>query len=88
MASRPSDSAILNLGDIGEENTFTSSVPLSTGKESTVHTFDDKIPDSALDEDEDIGGGKLYKNLKFLFAHKRFENNSGKLIYICTVLIK
>ena len=59
MASRASDSAILNLGDIGEENTFTSSVPLSTGKESTVHTFDDKIPDSALDEDEDIGGGKL-----------------------------
>ena len=59
MTSRPSDSAILNLGDIGEENTFSSTLTPSMGdKSSTVHTFEDKIPDSAVDVDED-GRGKL-----------------------------
>jgi len=50
--TKSSDSAILNLGDIGEENTFTS----STGQNnmtSTVHSFEDKLPDSALDADDE-----------------------------------
>lgn len=50
--SKVSDSAILNLGDIGEENTFTSTTgPGNTT--STVHSFEDKLPDSALDPDDD-----------------------------------
>ena len=49
--TKASDSAILNLGDIGEENTFTSTTgPGNTT--STVHSFEDKLPDSALDPDE------------------------------------
>ena len=51
MASKPSDSAILNLGDIGEENAFSTSITPSMS--STVHSFEDKIPDSALDVDEE-----------------------------------
>ena len=50
--TKASDSAILNLGDIGEQNTFTSTTgPGNTT--STVHSFEDKIPDSALDPDLD-----------------------------------
>ena len=57
MSSKQSDSAILNLGDIGEENTFLSSInPTMKNMSSTVHTFEDKIPDSALDGDDE---GKL-----------------------------
>ena len=58
MTSKPSDTAILNLGDIGEENTFSSTITPSMGNiSSMVHTFEDKIPDSALDIDEE-GEGK------------------------------
>ena len=50
--TKSSDSAILNLGDIGEENTFTSSTGQSN-MTSTVHSFEDKLPDSALDADDE-----------------------------------
>lgn len=54
MTSKQSDSAILNLGDIGEENTFSSSInPTMNNMSTTVHTFEDKIPDSALDGDDE-----------------------------------
>ena len=54
MASKQSDSAILNLGDIGEENTFSPTInPAMGNMSSTVHSFEDKIPDSALDGDEE-----------------------------------
>ena len=57
MTSKQSDSAILNLGDIGEENTFSSTInPAMGNMSSTVHSFEDKIPDSALEGDEE---GKL-----------------------------
>ena len=53
MASKPSDTAILDLGDIGEENAFSSSInPTAGNLSSTVHSFEDKVPDSALDTDE------------------------------------
>ena len=53
MASKPSDTAILDLGNIGEENAFSSSITPSAGNlSSTVHSFEDKVPDSALDTDE------------------------------------
>ena len=50
--TKSSDSAILNLGDIGEENTFTSSTGQSN-MTSMVHSFEDKLPDSALDADDE-----------------------------------
>ena len=50
--TKPSDSAILNLGDIGEENTFTSTTDKGNIS-STVHSFEDKVPDSALDPDDE-----------------------------------
>ena len=62
MTSKQSDSAILNLGDFGEENTFTSTInPAMSNTSSTVHSFEDKIPDSALDGDDE---GKLSTNTK------------------------
>ena len=59
MTFKQSDSAILNLGDIGEENTFSSTITPSN-MASTVHSFEDKIPDSALDGDDD---GKSFRIL-------------------------
>ena len=53
MASKASDTAILDLGNIGEENAFSSSITPNAGNlSSTVHSFEDKVPDSALDTDE------------------------------------
>ena len=68
MASKPSDTAILDLGNIGEENAFSSSITPSAGNlSSTVHSFEDKVPDSALDTDE--GNPKIIVTLTCL---KRF----------------
>ena len=68
MASKPSDTAILDLGNIGEENAFSSSITPSAGNlSSTVHSFEDKVPDSALDTDE--GNPKIIISLTCL---KRF----------------
>ena len=49
---KSSDTAILNLGDIGEENTFTATTDKGN-MTSTVHSFEDKLPDSALDADDE-----------------------------------
>ena len=63
MASKNPDSAILNLGDIGEENAFSSTItPSMENIPSSLHTFEDKIPDSALDLDEDEAGTLGRKN--------------------------
>ena len=64
--TKPSDSAILNLGDIGEENTFTSTTD-KTNMSSTVHSFEDKVPDSALDPDDE---GNRITTRKFSYSIK------------------
>ena len=69
MASRPPDSAILDLGDIGEQNVFEP----SSANTATSHTFDDKLPDSALDLDNDDIGGTYSKNIQCLQS-SRFKN--------------
>ena len=55
MAEKSGDSAILNLGEIGEEGlNFTSGAP---GTSTTTHTFESQAPDSALDiDDQDLAG--------------------------------
>ena len=71
MASKPSDTAILDLGNIGEENAFSSSITPSAGNlSSTVHSFEDKVPDSALDTDE--GNPQIIISLTCLCTVKRF----------------
>ena len=72
MSFKQSDSAILNLGDIGEENTFSSTIT-PTNMASTVHSFEDKIPDSAIDGDDD---GKWISILELF----QFGGNFGILL--------
>ena len=66
--TKASDSAILNLGDIGEENTFTSTTgPGNTT--STVHSFEDKLPDSALDPDDEGNKTRSHKIFYIFVLH-------------------
>ena len=57
MSAKAGDSAVLNLGEIGEEGLmFTSSSTSGGGGAAAAvqtHTFEGQVPDSALDADDD-----------------------------------
>ena len=80
--TKPSDSAILNLGDIGEENTFTSTTD-TKNMSSTVHSFEDKVPDSALDPDDE---GNRITTRKFSYSikinYQKASGNNNHLQYL------
>ena len=82
--TKPSDSAILNLGDIGEENTFTSTTD-KTNMSSTVHSFEDKVPDSALDPDDE---GNRITTRKFSYSIKKITKKPVVIITTSNICLR